>query len=172
MKVRRVERDDILASLRERILAFAASRIKKEAAEDLTQDTLMLLHQKYEHIHRLEDLVPLALRIVRFKMAAAWRKARRRGENTSIPVEEQSLPDFSRNPGTLAENHEMLDLLKSALRNLGERCRELFRHKLDGLSFPEIQKRMGAASVNTVYTWDHRCRERLRELMGTTWGMP
>ena len=43
--------------------------------------------------------------------------------------------------------------------------RRLFRYKLEGLSFPEIQRRMKASSLNTVYTWDHRCRERLRELM-------
>jgi len=167
-----LERDDILASLRERILAFAASRIRKEAAEDLTQETLMLLHQKYGHIDRLEDLVPLALRILRFKMSAAWRKTRRRGEDRAVQAEEQTLPDFSLNPGVLAERREMVDRLKAAFRNLGERCRELFRYKLDGMSFPEIQKRMGVSSVNTIYTWDRRCRERLRKLMGETWGVP
>jgi RNA polymerase sigma-70 factor, ECF subfamily len=164
-----VERDEIISRLRERILAFAASRLRKETAEDLTQETLLLLHQKYEHVTRLEDLVPLAIRILRFKAMAAWRKTRRRGEDTSIPAEETPLPDFSMNPGRMAERRELLDRMKLAFTQLGARCRELFSYKLDGLGFPEIQQRMGVSSLNTVYTWDHRCRERLRELLGAPW---
>jgi RNA polymerase sigma-70 factor (ECF subfamily) len=164
-----VERDEILLRLRERILAFAASRLRKEMAEDLTQDTLLLLHQKYGHVTRLEDLVPLAIRILRFKATAAWRKAHRRKENTAVPADEMPLPDFSMNPAGIAERKDLLERMKTALAGLGARCRELFGYKLDGLSFPEIQERMRVSSLNTVYTWDHRCRERLRELMGDPW---
>ena len=35
------------------------------------------------------------------------------------------------------------------------------RLKLQGKTFPEIQKIMGAAAINTIYTWDHRCRKNL-----------
>jgi RNA polymerase sigma-70 factor (ECF subfamily) len=28
---------------------------------------------------------------------------------------------------------------------------------------------MGAGSINTVYTWDFRCRQHLLELMGGSW---
>ena len=48
-------------------------------------------------------------------------------------------------------------------------CRDLMRLKLQGRSFPEIQKIMGASAINTVYTWDHRCRKHLLELMGGDW---
>jgi RNA polymerase sigma-70 factor, ECF subfamily len=164
-----MEQDEILSKLRARILAFAASRLRKEAAEDLVQDTLLLLQQKYGHVSRLEELVPLALRIVRFKIVAAWRKARRRGEDRAVPVEEQPLPDFSMHPGRSAESRELLERMKLALRQLSGRCRELFAYKLDGLAFPEIQQRMRASSLNTVYTWDHRCREQLRKLLGNPW---
>lgn len=162
----------MLARLRERILAFAASRMRRETAEDLTQDTLMLLHQKYPHVERLEDLVPLAIRIVRFKAASAWRKAHRRGEDTAVQADEQLLPDFAHNPGSAAERQELMEKMKAAFGELGDRCRELFRLKLDGLPFPEIATRMGAASVNTVYTWDLRCRQRLRQLIGDAWELP
>ena len=63
----------------------------------------------------------------------------------------------------------MLERLARAVGQLGERCRELLRLKLEGRGFPEIQKAMGAATLNTVYTWDHRCRKRLLELMGGGW---
>ena len=28
---------------------------------------------------------------------------------------------------------------------------------------------MGVPAINTVYTWDHRCRKNLLELMGGDW---
>jgi len=167
-----VERDDVLAKLRERIVAFAASRHRRDAAEDLAQDTLMLLHEKYGHLDKLEDLVPLAMRIVRFKATSLWRKARRRGEDTAVPVDEQRIPDLARDPCSAAEQRELLERMKAAFGKIGERCRELFRLKLDGVGFPEIASRMGAASVNTVYTWDLRCRQRMRELIGDDWRLP
>ena len=55
------------------------------------------------------------------------------------------------------------------IARMGERCRELFRLKLQGRSFPEIQELLGAASLNTVYTWDHRCRKQLLEALGGSW---
>ena len=65
-----------------------------------------------------------------------------------------------------AERREMLDRMKHALAGLGDRCREMFRLKLLGKTFPEIQQSMGAASLNTVYTWDLRCRKELEQRMG------
>ncbi|HUA62815.1 MAG TPA: sigma-70 family RNA polymerase sigma factor, partial [Verrucomicrobiae bacterium] len=64
---------------------------------------------------------------------------------------------------------EMLDRLTKAVAQLGDRCRELIRLKLQGKTFPEIQKIMGAGALNTVYTWDYRCRQNLLDLMGGNW---
>ena len=69
-------------------------------------------------------------------------------------------------PLDLAELHQRTERLQAALARLGERCRELFRLKLEGHSFPEIQKRMDAGSLNTLYTWDFRCRKQLLEQLG------
>ena len=63
----------------------------------------------------------------------------------------------------------MLERLAQAMAHSGERCREMMRLKLQGKSFAEIQQIMGVSSINTVYTWDHRCRARLLELMGGSW---
>jgi RNA polymerase sigma-70 factor (ECF subfamily) len=164
-----VERNAILAKLRERILAFAASHIARDVAEDLTQEALLLLEEKYPHLDRVEDLLPLSLRIMRFKIVSHRRKAARRGEYTAVSVTDISLPDLDANPLDQVERKEMLDRLTKAVAQLGDRCRELIRLKLQGKTFPEIQKIMGAAALNTVYTWDHRCRHNLLELMGGDW---
>jgi len=129
----------------------------------------MLLHEKYPHLERVEDLLPLSLEITRFKMMSLRRKAARRGEYSQVSVTDIPLPDPGASPADHLERKQMLERLARALPQLGERCRELMRLKLQGRSFPEIQQIMGVAAINTVYTWDHRCRKNLLELMGGDW---
>jgi len=129
----------------------------------------MLLCEKYGHLERPEDLVPLSLRIVRFKILGLRRKAVRRGEYTRVSVADIPLVDLDANPEDYAERQEAVERLALAMGRLGERCRQLMRLKLLGKTFPEIRKIMRAANINTVYTWDHRCRRHLLELMGGKW---
>jgi RNA polymerase sigma-70 factor (ECF subfamily) len=164
-----VNRDQILANLRERILASAASRIGRDAAEDLAQEVLILLHEKYSHVTRLEELLPLSFQILRFKLMSVRRKAARRGEYTQVSVEDIQLPDNSLDPVVRLERRQRTERLAAALAKLGDRCRELFRLKLEGKTFAQIQEVMRAGSINTIYTWDARCRKQLLELMGGHW---
>jgi RNA polymerase sigma-70 factor (ECF subfamily) len=164
-----VEREQILAKLRERIVAFAASHLSRDAAEDLAQEVLLVLHEKYPQLERVEDLLPLSLQIVRFKIMATRRKAARRGEYTQVSVTELPLPDLQPGPEAQMERREMRERLAQAMAGLGDRCRELMKLKLEGRTFPEIQKIMGAGAINTIYTWDHRCRKNLLEAMGGDW---
>jgi len=132
----------------------------------------MLLHEKYAHLDRAEDLLPLSLQIVRFKIMSLRRKAVRRGEYSQVSITDIPLPDLDSNPLDQVARKEMMERLTRALGQLGGRCRELMRLKLQGKSFPEIQKIMGAGAINTVYTWDHRCRKQLLERMGGDWESP
>jgi RNA polymerase sigma-70 factor (ECF subfamily) len=168
-KLRAGAREELLGRLRERIVSFAASRIQRDAAEDLAQEVLILLHEKYGHLERLEDLLPLSLKIVRFKMMAFRRKAQRRGEYTQVPVDEIQLTGHSNDPLEAAQQREMRARLIAAISKMEDRCRKLFALKLEGKTFAEIQEVLGASSINTIYTWDFRCRKHLLELMGGTW---
>jgi RNA polymerase sigma-70 factor (ECF subfamily) len=147
-------------------LRFAASRLARDAAEDLAQEVLLVLHEKYTTVDRIEELVPLSLEIARFKIMAARRKIVRRGEHTQVSVDDLPLAGKLASPFDEAAQHERLEQLEAALKSLGERCRELFRLKLEGLSFAEIQERMNVAAINTLYTWDFRCRKQLLERLG------
>ena len=162
-------RDTILHSLRERILAFATSRVSREVAEDLTQEVLVLLHEKYARVTELTELVPLAFQVLRFKMLDVHRKSLRRGEYNQESVDDLPLANPGDDPATLLDQKQRVDRLLAAVAQLGERCRDLFQLKLEGNSFPEIQTRMGQHSINTIYTWDLRCRKQLLSLMGGTW---
>lgn len=160
-------REAILGWLRARILAFVASRGSRDVAEDLAQEVLVLLHTKYPAVDRPEELVPLALQIARFKLAGYWRTAQRRGEPLASDVHDLPLAGDAPDPQAQAERQELLARLLAGIRQMPERCRELFRLKLQGRTFAEIQAVMGATTLNTVYTWDHRCRKALLERIGT-----
>src|SRR5215467_6762107 len=137
-----VESDELLISLRERIVAFAASRIGKDVAEDLAQEVLIVLHEKYSHVTRAEELLPLALQIIRFKMMAQRRKSVRRGEYTQVSISDIQLPDLDSDPADYVQRKEMMEKLTKAIGQLGDRCRQIMRLKLEGKNFAEIQKIM------------------------------
>ena len=160
-----MDRETILALLRERIQAFAASRIERSAAEDLTQETMLVLHEKYGHLEQAGDLLPVAFRIVRFKLAGYLRKRNRRGEDRTAEAGAAGLADPAPGPEEAALKAEMRAAFLRAFASLGERCRELLRLKLAGRSFEQIREHFGAASINTVYTWDLRCRNQLKQAL-------
>ena len=164
-----MNRDKILTSLRERILAFATLRVSRAQAEDLTQEVLVVLHEKYPDVADLTELVPLAFQVLRFKMLDAHRKSFRRGEYNQESVDDLPLADPGDDPATQLDQKQRVDRLMAAMAQLGDRCRELFKWKLEGQSFPEIQKIMGQNSINTIYTWDLRCRKQLLSLLGGSW---
>jgi RNA polymerase sigma-70 factor (ECF subfamily) len=164
-----MDRDQILISLRERILAFATLRVSRAQAEDLAQEVLVVLHEKYARVTELTELVPLAFQVLRFKMLDAHRKSLRRGEYNQESVDDLPLADPGDDPATRLDQKQRVDRLLAAMAQLGERCRELFKWKLEGKNFPEIQKLMGQNSINTIYTWDLRCRKQLLSLMGGSW---
>lgn len=164
-----MDRDTILARLRERIVAFAASHYSGEVAEDLAQDVLVVLQEKYARLTELSDLLPLSFRILRYKIQDARRKAVTRRDRDRVAPEDVPLAAPGDDPETEVVRKRMVERLIVCTEQLSDRCRRLLRLKLEGKSFPEIQRSMGAASINTIYTWDRRCRQRLLELMGGDW---
>jgi len=162
-------REESLRQLRERIVAFATSRGIREGAEDLTQDVMMVLHEKYPHVTELTELVPLSFQVLRYKMLDHHRKTLRRGEYNQDSVDGHPLVDPGEDPSLQAEQKERVTQLIAALQQLGERCQKIFRLKLEGHTFPEIMNILGERSINTIYTWDSRCRKQLLALMGGQW---
>jgi len=163
-----VDRGALLSILRERIIGYAASRIGRDSAEDLAQDVLILLEEKYPQVDGIADLVPLSLQIARFKLAAIYRKSARRGEGSQVSVDEIQIPDLSQDTADEYERREMMGRLAGAIAQLPPRCREMIRWKLQGHNFDEIRKLLKLESINTVYSQDFRCRKQLIDLMGGT----
>jgi len=151
-------RERVLSTLRERIAAYAASRIGKDFAEDLAQEALLVIESKYAALESVDDLLPVSFQILRFKLQDWRRKHARCGE--------LALADGAASQLAVLEREELLARPRMAIAALDGRCRDLFRLKLDGRTFGEIQTAMGAATLNTVYTWDFRCRKQLLAQLG------
>ena len=168
-------REAALEKVRARILAAARRSLFPADAEDLTQDVLLVLSTKYTHVGAPEELVAVAAQIMRFKRAALWRKAARRRAAGAVPLPspDEDAPDpvegvadeGAPDPERIAFDRERLRRLAEAAARLDGRCRELLRDKLEGSSFVEIAARLGRP-VNTVYSWDRRCHERLKKILG------
>jgi hypothetical protein len=84
-------------------------------AEDLCQEVMLVLHEKYAHVEEPAELLPLALQIVRFKLMSQRRTSQRRGEYTSVSVQDIQLPDLSIGPAGEFERKQMLMRLQTAI---------------------------------------------------------
>ncbi len=170
-------RDEVLARVRARVLGAARARLSPADAEDLTQEALVLLTTKYAHVTAAEELVALGVRIVALKRAAFWRKGARRQKldgTPAGPVEPggadplETIPGAAPDPEATAIARQRLSAFIEAATRLDGRCREILRRKLQGASFVEIASELGRP-VGTVYSWDHRCHRRLKEMLGDRW---
>ena len=164
-----MNRDELLGHLRERIVNFAACKVSRDAAEDLAQEVFIVLHDKYPEVSTLQELLPLSFQVLRYKLLDYQRKSFRRGEQNREDVEELPLPSLEDDPEVELQKKQRLKKLTQALGQLPDRCRQLFQWKLEGKKFPEMQVLLGIRSINTLYTWDFRCRKQLIELMGGSW---
>ena len=168
-------REEVLAQVRARILAAARARLSPADAEDLTQDALVLLATKYAHVSAPEELVALGARIVAFRRTALWRKAARRQAlgDTPAPDDDDRGGDplavaCGPDPEQLARTRQRLAMFVEAAERLDGRCRDILRRKLQGASLVDIAQELGRP-VNTVYSWDYRCHQRLKALLAERW---
>ena len=121
-------------------------------------------------MQRAEMLAKIRKRqVLRFKLLDFHRKSLRRGEYNQDPIEDLPMADPGGDPSIEVERKQMTERLNAAKNQLDPRCRDLFRWRLQGKTFVDIQPLMGQNSINMIYTQDFRCRKQLLELMGGSW---
>jgi len=169
-------REEVLARVRARILGLARARLSSPAdAEDLAQETMLVLTTKYAHVAAPEELIALGVQTLVYKRAAFWRKLKRRREKgeTALAADDSGAdpldgPSGAPDPEAEARSKQRLSMLVEAVSRLEGRCREIFRRKLEGASYVEIAADLGRP-VNTIYSWDYRCHERLKTALAENW---
>jgi RNA polymerase sigma-70 factor, ECF subfamily len=159
---------EALRILRERIVVFAASRIGREKAEDVAQETLLLMTQKYSDVREREDLMRLAIGVAKNMI----RKVRRGDARYSELVEDgHPVADQRADFAAELEREQIVTRLLAAVRELGQRCRDVLRLRIEGRTSEDLMRLLGAGSIDTVYTWEHRCRKSLMKTLGGRFGV-
>ncbi|HLK63072.1 MAG TPA: sigma-70 family RNA polymerase sigma factor [Bryobacteraceae bacterium] len=151
-------RDEILSRLRRRLVSTLRPRFR-EKAEDIAHDTVAVLLEKYPNVEDEVQLLKLLYTIKRFVSLGAARK----------PAEDQFPEAFDSPDQRLGAEQELtendkVDALESAIGQLGERCKRLFRYRLKEMETPEIATHLNV-TINNLYQIEMRCTERLRAIM-------
>jgi RNA polymerase sigma-70 factor (ECF subfamily) len=153
--------DGIFRLVRERIFRYAASRIGREDAEDLAQAAMMVLNRKYSDKDSVDEILKIAIGIMKRLLLAYYGS----GKIETVPAESITARDDAPDPEQQARFRQLQANIMQAIEKLGGRCRQLFLLKLDGYTFQEIGKKLGANTIDTVYTWDFRCKRDLARLL-------
>jgi RNA polymerase sigma factor (sigma-70 family) len=174
-KVSRLGREEALERVRARILSAARSRLSPADAEDVTQEALVLLTTKYAHVSAPEELVAIGVKIVSLMRRGLWRKSARRRALGLTPVEAGDSgvdpfdgPSDFPDPERIARDRQRFAMYLEAVSRLDGRCRDILRRQFEGASFVEIAKELGRPD-NTVYSWAHRCNQRLKAILAERW---
>jgi len=154
-----MDRDQILQALNARIVGYTTSKLRMTSAdaEDLAQEVLVVLVQKYSHLEALEDLLPLAVTILHNKCRNLTRKSWRRKEE---PIAEELWEYPGLSPENLSLSREQQRQLADAVRRLKPKCRQLLRFHLEGQKLKDIARSLGEPEGTVNARWS-RCRKAL-----------
>ena len=129
----------------------------------------VLREGKYE-VSDLDQLVALAITLIRRKIARNWRRMRREIELQTQAREQGTMPGaaLSSPPADPAEEAQLKDLLQHLLAHMDEKDRKLVELRLEGHSTAEIAAQMGCNS-HALRARLSRLRQHLRSLGYTAW---
>jgi RNA polymerase sigma factor (sigma-70 family) len=150
----------VFAFLRSRLMVLARYRVS-DIAEDLVQESLVVIHCRFFELTGLEKLLAFANQVLRNKIGNAYQA---RSRQKQVGVDDGELPYFI--DGEL-EAEELDRIVSNSIERLGESrptCRAILRCLYHGLNPEEISESLGISKSNLkVRTF--RCREALRDLL-------
>jgi RNA polymerase sigma factor (sigma-70 family) len=152
-----------------RYVAFPGFNIPPDEQEDIVQDAMTALFEVL-HAGRFEGRARLKTfaRVITFnKVQNFWRRWCRRKQRFQPLPDDPPYEDSSPGPDRIREQEELNERVKSALKALPERCRELIRLRAfeePVWPFEKIAKLFGVKAALVRY-WLYHCRRRLAELL-------
>ena len=146
----------------------------RQDAEDLVQEVLTELYEKYEILETVEDLRSWLCRVLYNRFVDSTRAQRRRP--LALVGDDAGLEDAMRSSGKTAADPADLDIaerrverLQHGLSRLSEDHRRLLLlHDAEGYTLPELETLTGTP-IGTLKSRLSRARARLRELL---WDLP
>lgn len=150
---------EFLATLRVRLFEYAAYKGVRGRADDVVQETMLTLLEKYGELPTRPDVVRVAYTICRYKVLESFHGRQHEPLPDHLPVADPT-PSIDASLAEAQVRARDQRRVRAALQELCERCRQLFKLRLQMRQTDEIARIMGAAE-STVYVWEHRCRKRM-----------
>lgn len=153
---------DLLVAVAARLQAYFARRLFHDmaSAQDLTQETLMAIHNKRATYDPTQPFTPWLYAIARYKLADHWR----RSPGWSHLSDTALVNLVSPTPGVDAQiDHEDLERLLGSLSVQQAECIRLT--KIAGLTADEAGARLGLSAAN-VKVSVHRGLKAMRAQLG------
>jgi RNA polymerase sigma factor (sigma-70 family) len=161
-------RERIFSFLRIRYISIARYRLP-DFAEDIVQDTLVVVHERFSTIETLEQLIAFANQVLRNKIGNVYQSLRRKTNQ----IESQEVEEDRFDMAGEIEAGELESIIRNSIDRLGQRyshCQKILLSLYEGLSASEICEKMGITkSQLKVRTF--RCREALRSLLADNYGL-
>lgn len=153
-------RELVYAFLRSRLLALARYRVP-EAAEDVVQDALIVVHNHFSEFTTLEGLFAFTNQVLRNKIGNVY-QGRRRQKYVGLEEAESGYHINSELQGV-----ELERIVQESIHKLGESrpgCMEILSFLYQGLDPAEISTRLGIAK-SRLKVRTFRCRLALRDIL-------
>ena len=138
-----------------------------EEAEDLTQETFVVVYQKLKTLNEIDKFEPWLFRIARNFVYQRYRKRAPNAASIDAPNEEgrymPELVDDRKSPDEAFLAEELEEVVSDVIADLPEKYREVFvLSALQHLSYQEVADAVGR-SLPSVKTDIHRARLEVRE---------
>jgi RNA polymerase sigma factor (sigma-70 family) len=165
-----MSKDEKIKLIRERIVAFLQFLgASQQDAQDIAQDVLILLEEKYKNIEDVENLVAVAIQTARFKLWDLRRKAETKAARYGTSADTVHVPARTLTPEQILLAQEQTAMLVEAIGHLDEDCRRLVELQRDDRTNDEIMVALGCTAPQ-LSVRRFRCFARLRKLLGDVAG--
>ncbi len=170
----------LFESLRVRFLPIAKRRVQVDHAEDLVQDTLKIVFDRYGERNEGQGILVWGLTVLRNVIGNFYQAKGRENERLSfveeLPADAACEVDFLADT-ELAQTRETLMGAIASLAERFPRCGTIFHHLLSSLEYGGSPNEVSTRTLKLVqrdhpdmnrgrfYTALHRCRAQLRDIL-------
>lgn len=141
------------------MMAFAASRVSKDDAEDICQDACLKLLSN--RVSPVQDVGAWLFTTVRNRIIDHYRRKKADPlEDVHLTIREKDM-----DPQLMMDRRELKRRLRKAIDSLPEEQRYVFvQTEIEGRSFKELSEETGL-KINTLLSRKHKAVLRLREML-------
>jgi RNA polymerase sigma factor (sigma-70 family) len=160
----------LFEKLRARVFSLAKKKVwDVQVAEDLTQETIQTVLEKYRDAEMLRGFLPWVFTILHNKVGNHIK--RRRAEAARLAPESAigAWETVGVTDGGAVAAIDLAESLEKAFRDLSPECRKVFALLLADAGRGEIRSAFGGEPIGTVDSRVSRCREKLLGQLEALW---